>query len=173
MQRNATEPAMFSPSRQAKGPSINPGQASAVTVAGSVGWCPGKSLPRCVLWPSVPELLIVAGNALSPRARLGAISRVLTHQRRPTRALVTQCHADLGPTARGSPTRRLFPRFSGRRSLKRISASSGLLPRDQMRAWMSAAKAVGCVTVGVLGWTGLVVSSRYRRNARGLLACSV
>jgi hypothetical protein len=56
---------------------------------------------------------------------------------------------------------------------KRRSAGSGLLPRDQMRAWMSAAKAVGCVPVGVLGWTGLVVSSRYRRNARGLLACSV
>lgn len=56
---------------------------------------------------------------------------------------------------------------------KRRSARSGLLPRDQMRAWMSAAKAVGCVPVGVLGWTGLVVSSRYRRNARGLLACSV
>ena len=37
---------------------------------------------------------------------------------------------------------------------KRRSASSGLLPRDQMRAWMSAAKAVGCVPVGVLGWTG-------------------
>ncbi len=36
----------------------------------------------------------------------------------------------------------------------RRSASSGLLPRDQMRAWMSAAKAVGCVPVGVLGWTG-------------------
>jgi hypothetical protein len=56
---------------------------------------------------------------------------------------------------------------------KRRSAGSGLLPRDQLRAWMSAAKAVGCVPVGVLGWTGLVVSSRYRRNARGLLACSV
>jgi hypothetical protein len=25
---------------------------------------------------------------------------------------------------------------------------------DQMRAWVSAAKAVGCVPVGVLGWTG-------------------
>jgi hypothetical protein len=37
---------------------------------------------------------------------------------------------------------------------KRRSASSGLLPRDQMRAWVSAAKAVGCVPVGVLGWTG-------------------
>ena len=37
---------------------------------------------------------------------------------------------------------------------KRRSASSGLLPRDQMRAWMSAAKAVGCVPVGVLGWAG-------------------
>jgi hypothetical protein len=56
---------------------------------------------------------------------------------------------------------------------KRRSAGSGLLPRDQVRAWMPAAKAVGCVPVGVLGWTGLVVSSRYRRNARGLLACSV
>jgi hypothetical protein len=37
---------------------------------------------------------------------------------------------------------------------KRRSASSGLLPRDQMRAWMSAAKAVGCVPVGVFGWAG-------------------
>jgi hypothetical protein len=37
---------------------------------------------------------------------------------------------------------------------KRRSAGSGLLLRDQMRAWMSAAKAVGCVPVGVLGWTG-------------------
>ena len=37
---------------------------------------------------------------------------------------------------------------------KRRSASSGLLPRDQVRAWVSAAKAVGCVPVGVLGWTG-------------------
>jgi hypothetical protein len=41
---------------------------------------------------------------------------------------------------------------------KRRSASSGLLPRDQMRAWMSAAKCghglVGCVPVGVLGWAG-------------------
>jgi hypothetical protein len=56
---------------------------------------------------------------------------------------------------------------------KRRSGGSGLLPRDQLRAWMSAAKAVGCVPVGVLGWTGLVVLSRYRRNAGGLLACSV
>jgi hypothetical protein len=37
---------------------------------------------------------------------------------------------------------------------KRGSAISGLLPREQMRARMSAAKAVGCVPVGVLGWTG-------------------
>jgi hypothetical protein len=60
---------------------------------------------------------------------------------------------------------------------KRRSASSGLLPRDQMRAWMSVAKSghrrAGRVSVGALGWEGSVVSSRYRRNARGLLACSV
>jgi hypothetical protein len=89
---------------------------------------------------------------------------------------VTHGHRSAEARVAISPTRRLFPRLSGRRSLSARSASSGLLPRDQMRAWMSAAKC-GRLCTGrcarLDGVIGVIALSPECQGLAGMLCLSL
>lgn len=54
-----------------------------------------------------------------------------------------------------TPTRRLFPRLSGRRSLSADLPVRGCYRGTRCEPGCPRRNAVGCVPVGVLGWTGV------------------